>query len=64
MKCRLRFNRWASKSAANSANQIDFSEIIYSMNYLTDSDDSSYNGINPSLPEMELQLDNINGETI
>ena len=45
-------------------NRIDYSEIIASLNFLTDSQDSVYNGANPSLSGMEEQLDSINGEII
>lgn len=43
---------------------IDYSGIIASLNRLTNSSDTVYDGTNPSLLNMELQLDLINREII
>ena len=43
---------------------IDYSGIIASLNLLTDTSDSAYDGTDPTLAGMETQLDTINGEVI
>jgi hypothetical protein len=43
---------------------IDYSGIIASLNSLTNSSDTVYDGTNPSLSNMETQLDLINREII
>ena len=43
---------------------IDYSGIIASLNLLTDTLDSAYDGTDPILTGMETQLDTINGEII
>ncbi len=39
-------------------------EIISSLNLLTDTSDTDYNGVTPSLQEIETYADNINAEII
>jgi hypothetical protein len=43
---------------------VDYSGIISSLNLLTNSSDTVYDGTNPSLSNMETQLDLINREII
>lgn len=43
---------------------VDYSGIIASLNLLTDTSDSAYDGTGPTLGLMETQLDTINGEII
>jgi len=43
---------------------VDYSGIIASLNLLTDTSDSAYDGTDPTLAGMETQLDTINGEVI
>ena len=43
---------------------VDYSGIIASLNLLTDTSDSAYDGTDPTLAGMETQLDTINGEAI
>lgn len=43
---------------------IDYLEIIASLNLLTDTSDTAYDGTNPTLAGMETELDIINGEII
>ena len=43
---------------------IDYSGIIASLNLLTDTSDSAYDGTDPTLAGMETALDTINGEII
>jgi len=45
-------------------NQIDYSGIIASLNLLTDTSDTAYDGTDPTLAGMETALDTINGEII
>jgi len=45
-------------------NQIDYSGIIASLNLLTDTLDTAYDGTDPTLAGMETALDTINGEII
>lgn len=48
----------------SNLNQIDYSGIIASLNLLTDTSDTAYDGTNPTLAVMETELDTINGEII
>lgn len=43
---------------------IDYSGIVASLNSLTDTLDTVYDGTNPTLAVMETELDTINGEII
>lgn len=45
-------------------NLIDYSGIIASLNLLTDTLDTAYDGTDPTLAGMETALDTINGEII
>lgn len=45
-------------------NQIDYSGIIASLNLLTDTSDTAYDGTDPNIAGMETALDTINGEII
>ena len=43
---------------------VDYTGIIASLNLLTDTLDTAYDGTDPTLENMETQLDTINGEVI
>lgn len=47
-----------------AAAAIDYSGIIASLNLLTDTLDTAYDGTDPTLAGMETALDTINGEII
>jgi len=47
-----------------NVNLIDYSGIIASLNLLTDTTDTEYDGTNPTLAGMETELNAINGEII
>jgi len=48
----------------SNVNLIDYSGIIASLNLLTDTTDTEYDGTNPTLAGMETELNAINGEII
>jgi hypothetical protein len=48
----------------SNVNQIDYTTIIASLNLLTDTLDTAYDGTNPILVGMETDLDTINAEII
>jgi hypothetical protein len=52
------------KKLGSGLKLIDYSGIIASLNLLTDTLDTAYDGTDPTLAGMEIALDTINGEII
>lgn len=55
---------WKTVIQGSGLNLIDYSGIIASLNLLTDTLDTAYDGTDPTLAGMETALDTINGEII
>ena len=58
------FSRSLGSIGSKSKPSVDYSGIIASLNLLTDTSDSYYDGTNPTVDDMILQLDEINNEIV